>query len=147
MSSETTPKTIELYGVNVQHEAIADDVIKPGMLIERTATGVQANATAKKNAVQLFAVENRNVGNGITVDYAADDNVRFVHAAQGSGIYAIAGAAIAKLAFVTSAGNGKVQTAVATDVIIGQALEAAGANNDRVRIEIISAQTMSGAGN
>ena len=147
MSSESAPKTIELYGVNVQHEAKAGGAITPGHFVERTSTGtVQVTATSGAVKNTHVAVEARDIGNGIDDDYASGDNVYFVTAQPGSAVYAIAGEAITAGALLTVDGSGRViDTLTAGNVVVAQALEAASAADDRIRVEIINAYSQPAA--
>ena len=77
MTSATTPKTIELYGMGCQHEDKATVVITPGYLVERNSTGVAPHSTAGGVANTHFAVEDDMVGGTIDDDYAINDNVIF----------------------------------------------------------------------
>lgn len=143
MSSETEPKTIELWGVNVQHEATAGGTITPGMLVQRSAADtVAAHGTAGGTANLNFAVENRDVGGSITDDYASGDQTVFVTAQPGSAVYALANAAVNSYGtLLTSAGNGKLKPATTGNVAVAQALETVG-QAGRIRVEVISAQTV-----
>jgi len=116
----------------IRRESFADAAITPGMLLERTATGVKAHAGAAANAQPLFAYEREMTGDGIDVDYATDDTCLLAHCPPGVVVYAIAGTAgVTAFGFVESAGDGKlvdVQTDAATDEgqrasVVGLALE------------------------
>lgn len=144
------PKTIELYGHGLQHEATALGAITPGMLVERAAGGVQAHSTATGGGNTSFANEYALTGDGIDDAYAIDDQVLFNTYAQGSGIYALvpaAAAAIAEGTFLVSNGDGtlRAQAATTTATVFAQALEAvdnsAGAAPARIRVEVVPAFT------
>jgi len=141
-----TVKTITLKGNDlvIRKEAIADAAITPGMLLERTATGVKKHAGAGLNAEKMFAVENEVVGNGIADDYAALDTCLFGIFPPGSEVWAIAGAAgVTALLYVESDGAGRLDDATAdaaTDTaqrvsIVGLALTTASVGN-RFKLEV-----------
>lgn len=129
----------------IRRESFADAAITPGMLLERTATGVKKHAGAAKNAQKLFAYERELTGDGIDVDYAANDTVLMAHCPPGTVVWAIAGTAdVTALSFVESDGLGRLQDAqtdAATDdtqraSIVGVALTAASAGA-RFKCEIL----------
>lgn len=116
--------------------AAAASAIKPGHLIEELAAGtVQEHSTAASNSQKLVALT--NLANGGTIDdaYAVGETVRFGAFAPGQEAFlrvAAGAAAIAKAAYLQSAGDGTVIT-LATDAatddtqresVIGTALEA-----------------------
>jgi hypothetical protein len=152
MTSATTPKTVELYGVGCQHEDVATVAITPGYLVERNATGVAPHSTAGDVANLHFAVEDDMVGDTIDDEYAIGANVIFKTYAAGSGIYAVVAAAataITKGAFLASAGDGTLELA-GTDVIaVAQALEAVdnsgGGTEVRIKVETIPSQRTAAA--
>lgn len=156
MSSETNPKTIELYGVNPQHEAEAGGAITPGMLIERTSTGtVRAHSTQYGGGNSHFAIENRNVGNGIDDAYASGDNVMFATGQCGHSVYALVPAAAAAISvgdMLVSNGDGTLIAHPATGSVsavqVAQALEAVdnsgGASVARIKVELIPNITVTG---
>lgn len=150
MTSATNPKTIELYGMGCQLEAIADGTITPGMLVERTSTGVQAHGTQGETANTSFANEMGMVGGTIDDDYEDGDQVIFTTYAQGSGVYALVGAGAAAITagdFLTSAGDGTLEKVGANEVVVAQALEdvdnSGEATTARIRVEVVSAQRTS----
>lgn len=152
MTSATTPKTVELYGNYIQHEALAGGAITPGMLVERTSAAsdtVQAHSDAGGGGNAHFAFEYDLTGRGIDDAYAAGDQVVFRTYAPGSGVYALVAAgavAITKGALLASAGNGTLAAAGVGDVVIAQAREAvdnsASAESARIRVEIVQASTV-----
>lgn len=146
MTSQTNPKTIELYGYGCQHEATALGTITPGMLVERAAGGVQAHSSAGDVANTSFANEYALTGGTIDRDYLEDDQVIFTSYNPGSGIYALVAdgaAAIAEGALLASAGDGTLAVAGDDEVAVAQALEAvdnsAGSDPARIRVEVINA--------
>lgn len=148
MTSATTPKTIELYGMGLQNEAtVTNAAITPGMLITRTATGVRPHNVASGVATTAFAVEKGYIGEGIDDPYAIGEQCVYKVFQPGSAVYALAhagGAAIAVGAILMSAGDGTLELAAPDDTAVAQALEAvdnsAGSNPVRIRVEIIPAQ-------
>lgn len=152
MTSATTPKTIELYGMGCQHEDVATAAITPGYLVERNATGVAPHSTAGENANASFAVEMEMTGGTIDTDYAIGDQVVFKTYAAGSGVYAVVAAgatAITKGAFLSSAGDGTLEVPGNHDIVVAQALEAVdnsgGAEEVRIKVEIVSPQRTASA--
>lgn len=148
MTSQTDPKTIELHGYGLQHEATALGAITPGMLVERASGGVRAHSTAQGGGNLHFANEYALTGRSIDDDYAADDQVIFNTYNPGSGVYALvpaAAAAIAEGDYLVSNGDGtlRLQTATSTAVVVAQAMEAvdnsAGGSPARIRVEVLPA--------
>lgn len=146
MTSQENPKTVELYGGGLQHEADALGAITPGMLVERAAGGVQAHGTAGGPANLHFAKEFGMTGRGLDDAYAEDDQVIFCTYYPGSGVYALVAAgaeAIAEGDLLASAGDGTLAVAGADEVAVAQALEAvdnsAGEDSVRIRVEVVSA--------
>jgi len=146
--------TIILKGRGVRKEGSAAAAITPGDLIERTSTAgeIQRHSTAGGNAAPSFAVENELVGNGIDVDYAANDNVLFEHCERGGEVQASVAAGAAAIVagdYLESAGDGtlqKVATSASTSQadragVIARALEAVdnsgGGSKVRINVEIL----------
>lgn len=76
--------------LNVFEELKAAGTIKPGMLVEVTSDGeVQAHSTQNGNALPKFAIENELAGEGITDDYAADDQVQVWTPSRGDLVYGL----------------------------------------------------------
>ena len=128
----------------IRREDIADAIITPGMLLERTATRVKKHAGAGLNAQKMFAVENEVVGLGIADDYAALDTCLFGFFPPGTVVWAIAGTGgVTALLYVESDGLGRLDDATAdaaTDTdqrnsIVGIALETA-AVGVRFKLEV-----------
>ena len=152
MTSATTPKTIELYGMGCQHEDVATVAITPGYLIERNTAGVAPHSTAGETASPHFAVEMEMTGGTIDTDYAIGDQVVFKTYAAGSSVYALVAAgatAITNRAFLASDGDGTLRLASTDEIAIAQALEAVdnsgGATEARIKVEIIPAQRTAAA--
>ena len=83
-------KTIVLKGDPLQKELKADAAITPGMLLERTTTGIKKHATAGGDVrPTLFAIENSLEGQEIGTDFAAADMCQFVAARPGDEIFAL----------------------------------------------------------
>lgn len=140
------PRVIDLNGSGLQKQSIAGGVITPGDLLERTSTGtVVRHAVAAGNALRLFAIENELQGNGIDVDYAANDTLQMMHFPPGGVVNAISSAAIAVGDFVESDGAGRVRVLAASAAtsqaqrasVIGVALTAAAGAGERVQVEIL----------
>lgn len=153
-----TPKTIILKGHGIRKEGVASGAITPGHLVEfGGANDLQVHSTAAGNARKAFAVENDLIGNGITDDYAAGDQVQYSVFQTGEEVYALVAAgatAITKGAALESAGDGTVAVYAAQAVneggtatytiydgaIVGYALEAVdnsvGGSAVRIRIEV-----------
>lgn len=144
MPSATTPKTVELYGRGLQHEATALAAITPGMLIERAAGGVQPHSSAGVGGNLSFANEYGMTGGTIDDQYEIDDQVVFTTYQPGSGVYALlaAGNDVADGAFLVSAGDGslRLQPATSTETIVAQARQAvnSGAAVARIKVELVS---------
>lgn len=146
MASQDNPKTVELYGSGIQHEAEALAAITPGMLVERAAGGVQPHSTAQGGGAPAFANKYGMTGLTISDDYAIGDQVIFSTYQAGSGIYALvpAGAsAIAESDYLVSNGDGtlRLQSAASDGTQIAQALEAVdnsgGGSPARIRVEVL----------
>jgi hypothetical protein len=145
--------TIILVGGGIHKEGKANAAITPGDLVERMSTGnIRKHATAAGNAAPSFAIENEVIGKGIDDDYAANDNVYFVHLAPGSVVYARVAAAAAAIAigdYLESAGNGTLRKASASAAtseaqragIVARALEAVdnsgGGSAVRIKAEVL----------
>jgi hypothetical protein len=143
MTSATTPKTIDLFGVGIQNEAtVTDAAITPGMLVTRTATGVRPHNVAGGPAAPAFAVENDLIGETIEDAYAIGENCIFRTFAQGSAVYAILAASqtIAAGAYLQSNGAGLMSAAAAADNVVARALEAVTTTGAtaRIRVEIVT---------
>lgn len=119
---------------NVFEELVAAAAITPGHLVELNSDGkAQVHANAGLNALPMFAEEDDNQGNGIDVEYAADDPVRVWIPGRGDMVNAILadGQNVAIGDFLESAGDGTLQKhvadssgAISTNQIVGVALEA-----------------------
>lgn len=143
MTSQTDPKTIELYGYGCQHEATALGTITPGMLVERASGGVQAHSTAGGPANTQFANEYALTGRTIDDDYSTDDQVIFNSYGPGAGIYALLATAndITEGDFLASNGDGALKAVAADEVAVAQALEDlnnTSGSNSRIRVEVIN---------
>ncbi len=107
------PNRIKFKGGALRKEAIAVATITPGYLVElATATTVQKHSVAGGTAQAAFAVENEVVGNGIDVDYAANDTVLYDVMEKGAEVYALLAAAAVAIPFggtLESAGDGTLR--------------------------------------
>lgn len=148
MTSATNPKTIDLYGYCVQHEAVAGAAITPGHLVEREADAtdtVEVHGTAGAGGNPSFACEYDLTGRGIDDAYASGDQVVFKTFAPGSGVYALVAAgaaAILKAGPLSSAGDGTLRAAASGHIVIAHAREAVdnsgGGSAVRIKVEIAS---------
>lgn len=148
MTSQTDPKTIELYGWGCQHEALALGAITPGMLVERATGGVQAHSAAGGVANLHFATEFGMTGEGIDDAYAADDQVIFKTFAPGSSVYAFLADTenVSEGDLLASDGAGALAAVGLDEVIVAQALEdvdnsgggSGPASSARIRVELVS---------
>ena len=110
---------------DVVEEYVAAGVITPGMLIELTSAGkVQAHSGSSGESLVMVALENELEGQGIDVDYAADDRVQCWIPNRGDMIYGLlADGETAVIGnWLESNGDGKLK--VGTTKPIGQAVEA-----------------------
>jgi len=149
--SQTTPKTVKLYGGGCQHELpVTDAVVTPGMLVTYTASGdlvdgVRPHNVAGGSASPAFAEEYGFTGRGIDDDYAIGDRATFTVYYAGSHIYALLadGPNASATDYLTSNGDGMLKVAGTGDVAVAQALEAASTSGSAVRIkaEIIPPQS------
>ena len=149
MSSQTNPKTVELYGHGIQREAEADGSITPGMLVEREGSDkVKAHGTEGGNAAPSFALPFGMTGRGLEDEYDDEDQVVFSTYTPGSGIYALldGGEDVDAGDFLTSAGDGSLKEAAAGDVIVAQALDDVDNSGEtdpvRIRVEVVPGQTV-----
>lgn len=75
---------------NVQFEAIANEAITPGSLVEVMSTGkIKNHATAQGNAIPYFVIEDAIMGKTIDDNVAKDDLARVMVAGRGDEVYAI----------------------------------------------------------
>lgn len=145
MPSYDTPKTIVLSGpMGVKQEALADEVLTPGMLVERDSDGEFAkHSTAGGPASPRFVLENDMTGGGIDDNYAIGEVVHACVLANGSVVNAWlhAGAAAVTIgAALQSAGDGTLEPAAAADNVVATALEAidnsGGGTAVRLKVEV-----------
>ncbi len=105
--------TIQLDGDYKLEEAIAEEIIKPGMLIEKISTGkVQKHSTDNGHAQVAIAVEDGLQGNTITDNYAAAALVIYHIMPRGTrfqGILVAAGTAVVVGGQLVSDGAGRLQ--------------------------------------
>lgn len=144
MTSQTNPKTVDLYGDGCQHEAEALGAITPGMLVERAEGGVQAHSSEGVGGNPHFALEYGLTGRDIDDAYEAGDNVLFKTFNPGGSVYAILldGETITDGDFLISNGDGKLaaQDASSTATIVAQALEdlSPSGSDGRIRVEVVA---------
>lgn len=84
-------KTVILKRYNdVQFEAIANEAITPGSLVEVMSTGkIKNHATAQGNAIPYFVIEDAIMGKTINDNVAKDDLARVMVAGRGDEVNAI----------------------------------------------------------
>jgi hypothetical protein len=147
MTSATTPKTVDLGGGEfVQREAIAGGAITPGMLVRLDSDGeVIAHDGAGLTAQAAFAIENDQVGKGISDAYAAGEQVRYRVFPEGHHVYALlaTGQNVAKGALLQSNGAGYLSAASTADNVVARALEVVNASSGaaRIRVEVTKGYT------
>jgi len=105
---------------NVQFEAIANEAITPGSLVEVTSAGkVKNHATAQGNAIPYFVMEDAILGKTINNNVAKDDLARVMVAGRGDEVNAILNTSqtIVVGDLLASAGNGTLEkfTAIKCD--------------------------------
>lgn len=147
-------RVIALLGEPIYDEdTAAAEAITPGHLVDFNGSGLLIkHAGAALNAAPWFALERDEMGKDIDAAYAIGDTVKTGHFAPGMRVNALlapAAAAVAKGAFVESAGNGTVRILTANAAtaqsarrsVVGKALEAvdnsAGGTAARLRIIVV----------
>ncbi len=89
MASENTVK-LKIVGDVVQQEALANDAITPGMLLQLQSDGtVRKHSVAGQTAATIFAIEDELQGRGIDTDYANASLVQYVHFRRGDRVNAL----------------------------------------------------------
>lgn len=142
--TRNAPNTVYLGGpCTVINDVAANEVITPGMLVERyTSSGklrLRKHATAA-GAGAMFACDASMLNKGIDDTYAINDLVEAVIGAPGTSFYALiaSGANIGYGDKLESAGNGKLR-AYTSGAQAFRALEAvnnsAGPSDARIRVE------------
>lgn len=139
------PKRIHLLGSGRCEEAVAAGTIKPGHLVSLDSGGnLVVHPTAGGAAERAFAVEDALQGKGIGDNYSSGDRVTYVLAAPGDVVYAWlkAGQNVNPATRLTSAGDGTLQAAAGTNVVVAVPLEsldlsASGAVATRIRVRVI----------
>jgi hypothetical protein len=111
-------QTIEISGETKRLEGPAGAAINPGYIIETRSDGkFYACQNADYKVSPVFACENEIFGRGITIAYAAGDNVLASSKEPGDRVNAKLAAAAAAIVvgdMLTSAGNGTLKKAAAT---------------------------------
>jgi hypothetical protein len=130
----------------IPDEALADSgtAIKPGHLVEPTATGVKEHATAAGNPVQkLFALKNH--ANGGTIDdvYPVGDTVKFGAAHSGQLVNALVAAAADAITAnqpLESAGDGTLRNKTTNGGTVAWSTEAVdnsgGGSEARIKVRV-----------
>lgn len=129
---------------NIRDEITAGGAITPGNLIVRNSAGaVIRHNVASGPSEKLFAIEDSYQGKGLNDDYASGQPVIAWTAGRGDRVRAIAGAAVAVGDLVASDGAGKLVPFAITSAsvpmdgaIVGQALEAAAADGNRILVQV-----------
>ena len=138
-------RVITLRGTPIiDEESVAAVAITPGMLVNFDVNGdLVPHATADGKAPAVFAHERDEMGDDIDVAYAVGDTVKVGSYSPGQRVLAIvaSGVNVAKGAFLTSAGTGKLKAGAGAGVIVGQAMEdldnSAGPGDARIRVKIV----------
>lgn len=130
------PNTIRLkdYG-HVKEEYPASAAITPGEFLALAGNMTVGAAGADHQGPLMVAVEDEFQGKAITDDYASGAIVQCWLPGPGDKVYAIAGAAVAAGALIELGAGGEVIT-LSTGSAVGQALEAAAAQGDRIAIRV-----------
>lgn len=133
-----TPRnTVLVRGMAREEDALADEAITPGMLVELTATGVQRHNAAGGVATPIFAREQKeNQGADIHDEIASGDYVTCLYPKLGDVINAYTEDTIALGGWVESDGDGGVR-AYGSGYRIGQARKASDFSGTTGRVEII----------
>ena len=145
MASNDTPKTIELHGHGVPHEAVADGAITPGHFINWT--GANSVGVGGGSAAHV-AREYDLTGKGIDDAYADGDQVLFTTYMAGSSTYSLVAAGAAAIAagdLLAVQNDGTVAKAASGAFALAQAREAidnsAGGSAVRIKVEITTGLT------
>lgn len=128
-------------------EAPAAAAVTPGDLIEKTSAGkVQRNSTAADKAPQILVALPSFAGQGIDDDYAATQDVHFVHAGPGWRLrMRLADSMTIDIGdkLVSNGSGGTLKAATSTDdedgAVVGVAAEAVTTSGavDRIDVDII----------
>lgn len=131
---------VKTLGDSIQKERIAAAAISPGHLIETDVNGKFAvQSTIAIVAARCFAIENMLAGDGIGVNYAADDQVFGQYFQRGEEVFAlVAGTAGAIVIgdLLQAVGDGTLKKVVTTAVPLAIALQATSAD-ERIVVEIL----------
>jgi len=139
--------------LHVQIDAIAEEALTPGYLVELTSTGtVQNHSTQYGNAVKMFVLEDAILGNGLDTDLTIAEQARVWMPTSGDEVYAMLaiGQTIAIGDFLASNGDGTLTKHVpessdyyaATDVtvkplqIVAQCITAVATTSVVARIKV-----------
>lgn len=122
---------------------IASEALTPGELVEKGGSDdFQAHSTAAGDAIRAFArAQEENQGAGVDDDIASGDEVTVIYPQSGDKVLARAAGAVSEGDFVESNGAGRLQTlgttaAAGTEIVIGQANEAAASAGDLFEITV-----------
>jgi hypothetical protein len=120
---------------------VTDAVVRPGMLLEPTATGYRPHNTAGGVASYVFArAQHENQGNDVDDTIAVGDSFAALVCAPGCKINAYTSDTIAKGGWVESDGTGGVR-AYGSGYRIGRAYAASDLSGTVGRVEIILGST------
>lgn len=123
----STPKTIALKGSYISDEALANEVLSPGHLVELLSTGKVQKADVVTGELPVsVAFEQEYLGKEITVAYAAEDTVVYITPVRGGVVYVRVPASAAAIVIGDrlEAATGGVVQKLASGVAVGIALEA-----------------------
>ena len=121
------PNRIHLKGPFQTDELDADEIITPGQLVERMATGLVQKASSQDAPSEaLFALEDALQGKTIDDDYAANTKVQILVAAKGTEVFSFlkGGVTAADGIELSSGGDGTLILATGTDYVVALAQEA-----------------------
>lgn len=117
-----------LKGTPIQNEAIAQEEIFPGHLVEYRSDGqVEKQDTAQQDCRRSWAMENGWLGESIRTSYKANDRVMIAAMHAGQQVQARVAASATAIVIgdaLEAAGDGTVRKLTANGAIIGWALEA-----------------------
>jgi len=115
-------------------------VITPGDLLEHdTGPVIKSHYNEGGTAAPLFAIENTFEGKGIGDDYADGETIHYVHCLRGDVVWAwlTTTQTVAYGYYLTSSAvNGKLKIAGATDYVVGYAMEDVTTVAEPARIKI-----------
>ena len=130
--------TIDLDGAALKREFDAGGTVTPGMLVEQSGTDIIAHNSAAENAERAFALEQDELGNTISDNYASGQRIKVGFFPSGARVNALISTVdVTQGAFLESAGDGTLRT-VAGDAATSQA--------QRASVVAVAEETVSNAG-